>query len=322
MTATMTSRPTNRKQVAHVWASGSTRSGNAGNVSFAGNDYYSYSTCVARFVEHKGKRTVLITSRHYSSTTSQHVSAARQAVHGLGLPVFTVGDLSPTTSEQHRANLDLIKGRIPFALQQAKQSRLHSEVHIQSAMESAAEYNAYADFFGLRVKRLALDDNGYPLGRDEFLAAMQVDIDRLKAQQERNAKAAAKSLAASRKAQDKRNRERFREWIGDPSAEYVDGKTYLRIRDARATGSSDSETPEYEIETSRGARFPLAHAVKAWPLIKRCHDEAREFTPNGHTVHLGHFSVDAIDTAGNVRAGCHTILWNEIERIAKQLGLA
>ena len=42
---------------------------------------------------------------------------------------------------------------------------------------------------------------------------------------------------------------------------------------------------------------------------------------NGHRLPVGHFQIDSIDPAGNIAAGCHTILWNEIERIARQLKL-
>ena len=41
---------------------------------------------------------------------------------------------------------------------------------------------------------------------------------------------------------------------------------------------------------------------------------------NGHTIHLGHFALDAVDGAGNVRAGCHEVAWEEIERVATSPG--
>lgn len=76
-----------------------------------------------------------------------------------------------------------------------------------------------------------------------------------------------------------------------------------------------------EIETSLGARFPIEHAKKAFPLIKACHDNSKSFTPNGHAVHLGHYQLSSVDEAGNVTAGCHRVAWAEIELMATQLGL-
>jgi hypothetical protein len=76
-----------------------------------------------------------------------------------------------------------------------------------------------------------------------------------------------------------------------------------------------------EIETSRGASFPLEHGKRAFALIKKCHDEQRAFRPNGHAIHLGHFTVDEVTVDGDVRAGCHYVKWSEIEAIARQLEL-
>lgn len=75
------------------------------------------------------------------------------------------------------------------------------------------------------------------------------------------------------------------------------------------------------LETSHGAAVPLAHAVKAFPLIKLCRERGQGWKRNGHTVRVGHFQIDSIDTAGNFKAGCHDIGWNEVERIAKLLGV-
>lgn len=76
-----------------------------------------------------------------------------------------------------------------------------------------------------------------------------------------------------------------------------------------------------EIETSLGARFPIEHAKKAFPLIKACHDNNKSFTPNGHAIHLGHYQLSSVDSSGNVVAGCHRVAWIEIELMAAQLGL-
>ncbi len=76
-----------------------------------------------------------------------------------------------------------------------------------------------------------------------------------------------------------------------------------------------------ELQTSRGARVPLAHAVKAFRVIKRLRDKGQAYQRNGHTIHLGHFALDSIDSAGNVRAGCHEVEWAEIARVATLAGV-
>jgi hypothetical protein len=75
------------------------------------------------------------------------------------------------------------------------------------------------------------------------------------------------------------------------------------------------------LQTSRGARVPLDHAVKAFRVIKRLRDKGQTYERNGHTIHLGHFALDSIDNAGNVRAGCHTVEWEEIARVATLAGV-
>ena len=76
-----------------------------------------------------------------------------------------------------------------------------------------------------------------------------------------------------------------------------------------------------ELETSRGAVVPLAHAVKAFRIIKRLHDKGQSYERNGHSIRIGHFALDSVDAQGNVRAGCHNVEWPEIERIATIVGV-
>lgn len=76
-----------------------------------------------------------------------------------------------------------------------------------------------------------------------------------------------------------------------------------------------------KIETSHGAEFPVDHAIKAYRLLKVLHDAGKTYHRNGHSIHLGHFVVDAFED-GIVRAGCHTVEWAEIENCAKALGIA
>lgn len=122
--------------------------------------------------------------------------------------------------------------------------------------------------------------------------------------------------AVEREAAERMERERAaREaWLQGEGGRYgarfsdINGRALLRVRGE-------------ELETSHGASVPLAHAVKAFPLIKLCRETGREWKRNGHTVRVGHFQIDAIDAQGNFKAGCHDIGWNEVERIARQLGV-
>jgi hypothetical protein len=93
-----------------------------------------------------------------------------------------------------------------------------------------------------------------------------------------------------------------------------------------------------DIETSRGARFPIEHARRALPLLLRARSRLNaETLPRmilkreasalgmsgddmGRTIRLGAFSVDAIDSAG-VTAGCHFVTWQEVCSAAQLIGM-
>jgi len=74
-----------------------------------------------------------------------------------------------------------------------------------------------------------------------------------------------------------------------------------------------------EIETSLGARFPIEHGRLALRIIRRVMDTKQGYVQNGHTIHLGNYSLDRIEIDGTVHAGCHVVKWGEIERLIPQL---
>jgi hypothetical protein len=74
-----------------------------------------------------------------------------------------------------------------------------------------------------------------------------------------------------------------------------------------------------EVQTSRGARFPIAHAKRVLAFIRRVREFGQAYVRNGHTIHLGPYAIDRIEPDGTVKAGCHVVSWKEIERIAPAL---
>lgn len=71
-----------------------------------------------------------------------------------------------------------------------------------------------------------------------------------------------------------------------------------------------------ELVTSKGARVPWDHALKAFDLVQSLRAKGRTYERNGHTVRVGHYAIDRIDAAGNLVAGCHSLQFEEM------LGLA
>lgn len=70
------------------------------------------------------------------------------------------------------------------------------------------------------------------------------------------------------------------------------------------------------LETSRGAEVPFKHAVAAYLKACECRRNGTTWHRNGEKVAVGVYQLDAIDAEGNIRAGCHTIGFDEMQRLA------
>jgi hypothetical protein len=82
---------------------------------------------------------------------------------------------------------------------------------------------------------------------------------------------------------------------------------HLRVKDAN-------------IETSWGANVPLEVAPFVWRTVQMCIETKSSYVPIDSDVRLGHYTLNKIDEHGNIVVGCHTIRYNELRRIAVQLG--
>jgi len=71
-----------------------------------------------------------------------------------------------------------------------------------------------------------------------------------------------------------------------------------------------------KLETSMGAECPFSHAVLAFKAAQRCRATGGTYQANGHSIKVGHFKVDRIETDGTLKAGCHTIAFDSMLRLA------
>src|SRR5882762_150060 len=68
------------------------------------------------------------------------------------------------------------------------------------------------------------------------------------------------------------------------------------------------------VETSMHVQVPIsgpAGAARLFRFLKALKDAGRIYQRNGHSEHIGHFVVDSFD-GQTLKAGCHTITWEEI----------
>ena len=203
------------------------------------------------------------------------------------LTVFHVADVTASRPQfaEYRARYMALVGKYAKARQRKPDI-------LAGLRDLVSEANQYAEFFGLRA-RLTLPDD---------LTGMIAECQAIeKRERERKQREEAK--------REREALERVQKWV-DGESDYCPSYGPIRLR---VKGD--------ELQTTRGARVPFAHAVKAFRVIKRLHDKGQAYQRNGHTIHLGHFALDSIDSSGNVRAGCHEVAWEEIARVATLAGV-
>lgn len=287
-------------QVAHVWAQHSQSEGRSSNGNFWFKDtaIYSYRTMIARLVFSpiNGRAAYLVTSRKYSMTTSgKHMPAVYRAISG---DCFTVDNVQAHHEFEHAENIGHMLKEYEGLL--LKLSRAKSNGEFIEAQARALHVSAikYAEFFGLE----------YP----DFPVIKQETLDAMKERAAKDSKRKAEETKKRKAAQALENAERLEKWRDN--VEYVyfrtsrGDKTYMRVNGEN-------------IETSQGANFPVDHAKKAFMRVLACRNSAMTWNSaeQGKTIPLGHFKIDHVDIHGNVKAGCHFVEWDEIERIARQL---
>src|SRR5579871_264701 len=74
-----------------------------------------------------------------------------------------------------------------------------------------------------------------------------------------------------------------------------------------------------DMETSKGARVPIAEAEKAFRFCAKVRSWG--WHRNGQQFAIGHYQLDAVNEFG-VIAGCHRVAWSEVDRFAKAEGWA
>ena len=321
--------------VRHLWANQSqetARSGN-GNLSFKGPILFSYSTPIAAILTAAdGSKVALITSRTFSVTTSgKHMP--RGDWRG---PTFYAPHIPASLSEfnvdyAHSHNLQAFKrdyeeALATYAAERATQpDRLNDKrglVH-----DRAVRYARYAALFALVADILPFDadiaaaDEKRAI-RDAHLMTPAAIAKRAKAQAERAALAAQKA-ERDLLAQRERHRIARLEAAGHLAAWKEGNLNYIPYEaQTDDNGGAYLRVVDNELQTSQGARVPLAHAIAVFKVVAECKRTGTSWGERDPAIlRVGSFKVDRIFENGDFKAGCHRINWSESERIAQTLGL-
>lgn len=328
---------TSHAQLAHIWAQQSKERGKGPSMFFNGPVIYSYGYHfpLGIILDYNGTRIAVLNGDNYSVSTTRHQSyVSRAASHFTRIALDTgsmkalVDVAQQYNSYEHKAAPlpKHVKQELTTALARYARGEM-----IQAAKNASTrrkpELKASDIAFGLRVfnsvKTIA---DLYGVKLDKTLVAMREALERdasevvaLNAKQikaaERKAKAWAKKEKARKEALAK---EAAPMWLERKdthehrNALFSAGVVLLRV-----TASGEN------VETSQGAVFPLAHGLKALPLIRKIMADGEGWSRDGDKwpgrIALGHFMIDSISPDGVIKAGCHTLHVKEVERLAATL---
>ena len=289
-------------EVAHRFAHQSGR-GNAArgfNMFYDGDTIYSYGAHfpIARIVKFDGATpdVVLMTTETYSVSTSKHCTIVRRAISHM--PKFYVENVRANSADAHAANADAMADGMAQCLERCAKRRnaAYAEMDLARADEVRSAHADYCAMFNVERAPLSMPDNIADIRK-------ALDVRRTEQRAAEHARKVERERKAAAELAEKLPRWRAGENISLP---YTGSGVYM----LRVNGDT--------IETSGHARFPVADAVRAFPLL--CKLRERGTVTDGGGVRLGMYSVDHISADG-VRAGCHFIKWDEVERIAGELNL-
>jgi hypothetical protein len=355
---------------AHVWANPRQKDGSGFEQTEAWNSgknfyfktseddtriLYSYRDSypvASRFV-HKKKPVYLVRSgTPYSITTSGHMRDGSSAVpHNaikFSVPYVTRYSQRETATaysyagtaynekpdtETHKANLADIISRIVEAVSvfNTAKSLYRAEAGLNSAKILTGKAREYSKLFGLKLPKLPA-----------IPALTKERKDKLEAfDAARQSRADARTEARNAQWQEQRRldalsrEEKIAAWRAGSSARFWnmtgDGYALLRVK-----GSN--------VETSQGVSVSingLAGAGRLLRFLTACKNAGRTYQRNGHTEHIGNFTVESFsphipkscegidpswvaenEAQGTVKsnewiltAGCHRIKWSEVESI-------
>ena len=339
--------------VAHLWAHEQEESASGSNFFFEGTSIYSYGYHfeVGRIVKNKqGKKAYLINEDYYSATTGKHQRYVRNAIPTQAM-VFSVGDnISDTGNMRFVASkLESIKRSIE------KYKRAKTELSYTDIWGAFGNMMDYIQFFNMETpQRLLKKSANEWIGTNHKLSWKS---DNIKREYVRELKRVFQILLNHqvlevlgtvnvivdevcgegtwikyserserwRKGEEERERiklERLRKDFDEKLEEWKSGEINFLNTPFYIPGEKPNAWIRIKgniIETSKQIKIGIAEARKLWRAVSAMHWGA-EFRHGlvedvtGHQWSLNRYENDLLT------AGCHRIAYNEMERIAKQLG--
>jgi hypothetical protein len=288
----MKTKYSSNSELSHVWANDPDSSiyKSANSMSCHYGVLYSYATAIAHLVSERN--TVIINTASYSNSTSKHQNHARSASNHfdtifLDIPKMNLNTLVYGQRDFEALILKHCEDKAAKLLVKASRARIRAGIYYSEAIFIYENLNKYAQLLNLN----------YSMPDLSTIQAQAIEADK-------KAKELAKIAQAKR---IKEQAEALENWRAGLDVRNFFEVTALRIKDD-------------EIQTTRGARIPVDHAVKFWGLIKSWHEKGVSYVKDHHSIHLGNYTVNSFKD-DTLIVGCHSIPYSEIESIASQLHL-
>jgi len=287
----------NHDEVAHIWAQQSQQEGRASNVFFYGKTIYSYGEHfpIARFEK---KNVVLMNSETYSVSTSKHATIVLRALDLDTVKVFHVPNTgSEREKPYHFGNVKSYFKEFERFLDKASRARGNYSYYLSWAKASREDALEYCKTF--RCKRyLKKFDFDFDFDSD----SVKEKVFKIKTREKENeARRAALLESALKKG--------VIQWRdGKNVLIHQYHKTLLRL-------STDGKT----VETSKRAYFPIEDAKRAIRFVKAVVKKGKPWERNGERFKIGIYQLDTVSACGDVKAGCHRVKFEEIERLSNEI---
>ena len=323
------------REIAHKWAHQTQAEARnpQGNLYFRGATLYSYRDTypIAKIFKKKAAVLVLHVENTYSATTSGHCHLAKYAASHL--PSMVVPDVEPDNRysyapDQHAQNIRFLTEKAASLLAKAQRALSTNAVHrhcryAQATLQNARDYSVFfsiqrkvpafpATLWDAAAARARRIENPDPASADKRERARAQRKAVCEAKQEYEAEMVRSQRAARAEADFYLSMAKRSDWrLHDAFDLSCDGR-FLSVL-LRVNGD--------EIETSEGARIPIAHAARIWKAVEAVRASGVPYKHNGHSIHAGDYRIDRIDADGTLRAGCHVIPHSELRAMARQLRL-
>ena len=297
-------------EVAHVWAQQCQESGrNAGDTFFFENKtIYSWGRGLP-IAEYKimpnGKAVIMFDDYNYSNSTCKHQDHTIQAIRGNGYRVIY---MPSETWDNYEKGVKYLVEQIQDKMDRCSRARENAKW----LLRDCAGYISRLHSWG----KLHNEHPTYKFSDVEKAAVVRAHEMKAKLAKRDRERMLAQHRKTEREITDLKDlcggdvNAYWRKFGKIPSG----FSTYSHLKDTLCRVVKD------EVVTSRGAKVPISHAIRLLRIVKKYRDSGKQYIAHpSHPIHCGYYTLDSVNHNGDIKIGCHTIKWDEVDILGRQL---